>query len=99
MILCRVSAVWSALRSACWGRKSALAFDSCAMARSPQSNHSDCRSADDKRPADAGLLSCIRAWWNAYGAAFGGSRNSRRRILPTLVFGNSARNSITFGSL
>ena len=32
-------------------------------------------------------------------AAFFSSRNSRRRIFPTLVFGRSVRNSICFGTL
>ena len=32
-------------------------------------------------------------------AAFFSSRNSRRRIFPTLVFGNSFLNSICLGTL
>ena len=32
-------------------------------------------------------------------AAFFSSRSSRRRILPTLVFGRSVLNSISFGTL
>ncbi|MEH2472675.1 hypothetical protein V1281_006136 [Nitrobacteraceae bacterium AZCC 2161] len=35
----------------------------------------------------------------AYAAAFFSSRNSRRRILPTLVFGSEVRNSICLGTL
>lgn len=36
---------------------------------------------------------------DAGGYAAGASRSSRRRILPTLVFGSSLRNSTIFGCL
>lgn len=52
--------------------------------------------AEKKPPADRRPGRDKRAGLQA---AFFSSRNSRRKILPTLVFGNSSRNSMNFGFL
>ena len=88
------------------GRRAAWQRFACARRRCPPSGalarEKGLRAAASSLPAQAGtVLKSCRLWRPAPGgeAAQGVVLNCRRRILPTLLLGNSSRNSMYLGRL